>query len=187
MERPKADVQAIRQVYEGRVFRVSADTVRLPGGHEVTFDVVRHRGSVVLLPVRDDGRLVLVKQYRYVIDRWVWELPAGTLDPGEAPSAAAARECEEEIGRVPRRVERLTSAFSTPGYCDEEMNFFLLRDLREPDPDSPVKADEDEMLEPGAFTLDELRRMIREGEIVDLKTIAGVALLEWNITRWIIP
>ncbi len=183
MKRPIADVRSIRTVYEGRVLRVSADTVRLPGGHEVTFDVVRHRGSVVLLPVREDGRIILVKQYRYVIDRWVWELPAGTLDANEDPAAAAARECEEEIGRVPGQVERLTSAFPTPGYCDEEMNFYLLRDLRDPAPDSTVKPDADEMLEPGAFTVDELRRMIAEGEIVDLKTIAGVALLEWNSTR----
>ena len=183
MDRPVAEVLSIRQVYQGRVFRVSADRVRLPGDHEVTFDVVRHNGSVVLLPMKDDGRLILVKQYRYVIDRWVWELPAGTLKPGEDPAAAAARECEEEIALVPHRVERLVSAFPTPGYCDEEMNFFLVSDLREPAPDSTVKPDEDEMLLPQAFTLDELGQMIRDGEIVDLKTFAGVALLEWANRR----
>ena len=180
MDRPTAEVLSIRQVYKGRVFSVSADTVRLPGNYEVTFDVVRHLGSVVLLPVTDDGRVILVRQYRYVVDRWVWELPAGSLKPEEDLAAAAARECEEEIARVPQKVEKLMSAFPTPGYCDEEMNFFRVSNLCDPAPDSDVKPDEDELLEPQAFTIAELRDMIRRGEIVDLKTIAGVALLEWE-------
>ncbi len=180
MERPTADVLAIRQIHKGRVFTVSADLVKLPGGHQVTMDVVRHPGSVVLLPMTDDGRVILVRQYRYVIDRWVWELPAGTLKAGEDPAAAAARECEEEIALVPGRVEKLTALFPTPGYCDEEMHFFVATDLGEPAPDSDVKPDDDEMLEPQAFSIEELGAMIARGEIVDLKTVAGVALLEWR-------
>ncbi len=180
MNRPSAEVLEIKQILKGRVFSVTTDTVRLPGDHQVNMEVVRHPGSVVLLPITSDRRVILVRQYRYVVDRWIWELPAGSLTPGEDPAAAAVRECEEEIAKVPQRVEKLTSLFPTPGYCDEEMNFFLVSDLADPAPDSKVKPDEDEMLDPRAFTLDELRAMIARGEIIDLKTVAGVALLEWH-------
>jgi ADP-ribose pyrophosphatase len=124
----------------------------------------------------EPDRVVLVRQYRYAIDRMVWELPAGSLDPGETPEQAARRECHEEVGKVPRRLERLGSLFPTPGYCDEEMIFFRIDGLDEPD--SAAHLDEDEVLEPRAFTVSEVRRMIEEGEIVDMKTVAGLHLLQ---------
>ena len=131
----------------------------------------------MLLPLPAPGSIILIRQYRYTIDRWIWELPAGTLKPGEDPAAAAARECEEEIGLVPGRVTLLGGYFPTPGVCDEEMVYCRCEDLRPPAPDSPVRKDEDEEIEPRTFTLAEARGLVASGEIVDLKTLAGLNLV----------
>jgi ADP-ribose pyrophosphatase len=164
-------------VYDGRVFSVEAGRRRFPDGREHDVAIVRHRPSVVLIPVEDDGRVVLVKQYRVSLDRELWEFPAGGVDAGELPEDAARRECEEEIGRVPERVERLGAWFPTPGYCDEEMIFFRVTGLREPPPDSPHRPDEDENITAAAFTVAEVRAMSRRGEIVDLKTAFALTLV----------
>ena len=111
-------------IYRGRVFSVEVDTRRFPDGRDHEVAVVRHPPSVVLIPIEHGGRLVLIKQYRASVDRELWELPAGSLEPGESADAAARRECEEEIGRAPARVERLGAWYPTPGFCDEELIFF---------------------------------------------------------------
>ena len=104
-----ADVAVLssERVFDGKVFEIDRDRVRMPNGREVTVDVVRHSRSVVLLPVPEPGHIVLIRQYRYAVNRWLWELPAGSVDPGEEPDAAARRECHEEIGLVPETVVRL--------------------------------------------------------------------------------
>lgn len=163
--------------YTGRIVRLEVDRVTLPSGHTLDMEIVRHPGSVVLLPVPAPGSIILIRQYRYAIDRWIWELPAGTLKPGEDPSAAAARECEEEIGLVPHRVTRLSGYFPTPGFCNEEMIYCRCEDLRPPAADSSVRKDEDEDIEPKTFTVAEARALLESGGIVDLKTLAGLALL----------
>jgi ADP-ribose pyrophosphatase len=168
----------IQKVYEGRVFSVSVETITLPRGQQLRAEIVRHPASVVILPVTAAGDVILVRQYRHAIGRWVWELPAGSLNPGEAAEAAAVRECHEEIGLVAEKMERLGGFFPTPGYCDEEMIFFKASGLREPRPGEQAHADEDEDIEPKAFAEGDLRRMIEIGEIVDLKTVAGVFLLQ---------
>jgi ADP-ribose pyrophosphatase len=140
-------------------------------------EIVRHPGSVVLLATPSDNEIILIRQYRYTIDKWIWEVPAGSLKPNEDPARAAARECEEEIALQPRRVERLRSFYPTPGFCNEEMIFFRCSDLGPPAPDSTAKKDEDEDLEPRTFTLDEARAMLTRGEIVDLKTAVALSLL----------
>jgi ADP-ribose pyrophosphatase len=107
-------------VYKGRVFSLEVETSRFPNGTEHKVEIVRHAPCVVLVPFQDDGRVVLIRQYRPSVKRDLWELPAGSIDPGESPDAAAARECEEEVGLAPHRLERLASLFPAPGYCDEE-------------------------------------------------------------------
>lgn len=166
-----------RVVYEGRIFRVEVERVTLPSGHTLDMELVRHPGSVVLIPVPEPGSIVLIRQYRYTLGRDIWELPAGTLKPGEDPAAAAARECEEEIGLVPSRVVRLGGYYPTPGFCDEEMIYYRCEGLRPPAADSMVRPDEDEQIEPRTFTVSEARALAARGEIVDLKTMAGLALV----------
>ncbi len=164
-------------VYTGRVFSVEVDTVTLPNGRAHERAVVRHGPSVVLIPLRDDGRVVLVRQYRHAVGREIWELPAGGVETGEAPEAAAARECEEEIGETPEQVQRLGGFYPSPGFCSEEMIFFRVTGLRPPAPDSPHRPDDDERIEARAFTRDEARAMLARGEIVDLKTAYGLTLI----------
>lgn len=163
------------RVYDGKVFDVDRDRVRLPKGHDVTLDVVRHPASVVIVPVPEPGHVILIRQFRYPVQRWLWELPAGTVDKGETPEAAARRECHEEIALVPDTLVRLASYYPTPGYCDEEMVFFRASGLNEPDEAAAV--DEDEDIEPKTFTIPEAREMVRRGEITDMKTVVGLGLI----------
>ena len=168
----------IRRVFQGRIFTITVESITLPRGERLDAEIVRHPGSAVLIPVTAAGAIILVRQYRHAIGRFAWELPAGSLKPGEDPGVAAARECHEEIGLVPSAMEHLGGFFPTPGYCDEEMHFYLATGLREPnDSDPAVRQDEDEDIESKAFSVDEIRRMIAAGAIVDLKTVAGIALL----------
>ena len=164
-------------VFKGRVFAVEVEQRTFPNGqaHEIT--VVRHGPSVVLVPVRDDGLVLLIRQYRASVDRELWEIPAGSVEEGEAPDGAAARECEEETGLRPGRVERLCTLYPAPGFCDEELIFYRVSDLHAPPPDSPFRADEDEDIHVQAFTIDEARAMVVRGEIVDLKTAYGLTLI----------
>jgi len=164
-------------VYKGRVFSLEVETARFPNGTEHKVEIVRHVPCVVLVPIQDDGRVVLIRQYRPSVKRDLWELPAGSIDPGESPDAAAARECEEEIGLAPHRLERLASLFPAPGYCDEEMIFYRATELRTPAPESTYKPDEDEDIQVNPVTLTEARQMVARGDIVDLKTAYALTLV----------
>jgi ADP-ribose pyrophosphatase len=163
-------------IYEGRIFTVQVETIALPKGGTLNAEIIRHPGSVVIVPVTEDDEVVLVRQYRPALGRWAWELPAGSLKPGEDVAKAAARECHEEIGLVADRLVRLGSFYPTPGYCDELMNFYRATGLRQPRSDEHAQQDEDEDIEAKAFSRDALTRMIAAGEIIDLKTIAGLAM-----------
>ena len=173
-----AELRQSEAIYNGRVFTITVDQVAYPDGRIVKMEVVRHSGSVVLLPMTAPDRLLLVRQYRYVVNKWLWELPAGTLEPDESLQAAALRECHEEVGKIAGRAEKLATFFPSPGFCDEAMHFFLLTDLRDRRPDEPAPhQDPDEILNVQEFTLEDVRRMVKAGEICDLKTAFGVTLL----------
>ena len=164
-------------VYKGRVFSVEVERRRFPNGREHEVAIVRHPPSVVLLPISEGGRLILIRQYRPSIDREIWEVPAGSVDAGESPDEAAARECEEEIGLVPGRVERIRGLFPSPGFCSEELIFYRVSDLQKPPADSTRKPDEDEDIHSRTVRIDEARAMVSRGEIIDLKTAYGLTLL----------
>ena len=166
---------ASRTVHAGRVFTIVSDRVRLPNGRETTLEVVRHQPSVILIPMPDPDHVVLVRQYRYAIGQWIWELPAGTLEPGEDMVAAARRECEEEVGLHPEHVEQAGAFYPTPGYCDELMVFFRLTGLSAPR--EPAPPDDDEVLEPRTFALDEARRLVAGAGVMDMKTVLGLQLV----------
>jgi len=164
-----------KTVFEGRVFKVERDVIALATGRRATIDIVRHRGSVILIPMPAPDRVILIRQYRYVIDRSIWELPAGTLEKGERADRAARRECEEEIGLTPHRLRRLASFYPTPGICDELMTFYRCEQLAPPR--GPVETDVDEIIEPRTFTLAEARALVDRGQIIDMKTVLGLVLV----------
>ena len=163
------------RVFKGKVFSIDRDRVKMPNGRAVTVDVVRHSRSVVLVPVPEPGKLILVRQYRYAVNAFMWELPAGSVDEGESPEDAARRECHEEIELVPSTIVRLGAMYPTPGYCDEEMVFFRLSGLEKTDEKAAV--DEDEDIEVKVFELRDVREMLRRGEILDMKTLVGLTLI----------
>ncbi len=164
-------------VYTTRVFAIDVEDVPSPDGTSHTIATVRHAPCVVLIPILDDGRVVLIRQYRHSVGRVLWEVPAGSINPGEAPEAAALRECEEETRLAPSRVERLSALFSAPGYCDEEMIFFRATGLHAPAPDSTLGPDEDEDISVHPTTVAEARAMLARGDIVDLKTAYALMLI----------
>lgn len=170
-DKTRVRVVSHRRVYDGKILSLELDEIREEGGAKALREVVRHRGSVAALPVDDEGRLVLVRQYRHPIGQTLWEVPAGLLEKGESPEQAVRREIEEEVGRRAGDLERLAVIHPTPGFCDEVLHLFRATRLEE----TPVRHDEDEVLEVKWFTLDEARRMMRAGELRDAKTL--VALL----------
>jgi len=167
----------MRIAYSGRVFSVETGPCRFPNGREHEIEIVRHAPSVVLIPIEADGRIVLVGQYRAPLDREIWECPAGRVNLDETAEQAACRECEEEIGRVPYRIERIRGLYPAPGFCDEELIFFRVSDLRPPPPDSTRRPDEDEDISARSVAVADARAMVERGEIVDLKTAYALTLL----------
>lgn len=164
-------------VFKGRVFAVEVSRRRFPDGREHEITVVRHAPSVVLLPMKDERTVILIRQYRASVDRELWEVPAGSLNEGETAEEAAVRECEEEIGLVPQKLERIRGLFPAPGFCDEELVFFRVWDLVAPAPDSTRRPDEDEDIHAEPYAIADAKAMVASGQIVDLKTAYALTLI----------
>jgi ADP-ribose pyrophosphatase len=169
-----------RTVYEGRIVAVDVDRVRLGDGAETLREVVRHPGAVVVVPVRDDGCVLLERQFRYPVGQVLLELPAGKLDPGETPESCARRELAEEVGRAAAVWRPLARFFSAPGFCDEVMHCFLATGLM---PMDGARPDPDERIEVVAMPLAEAIARVDSGEICDAKTIAALLLAERSLSR----
>ena len=161
-----------REVLKNKLFTVAEEVATDPSGFEIHRFIVRHPGSAVIMPVDDKDRVLLVKQFRLPAKRELWELPAGRLDPGESPLKAAKRELREETGYRAKKWVKLASFWATPGYVDEKMNLFLALDLT-PGAAQPI---DDERIEIRWFLKGELGELIREGKILDGKTIIGYSL-----------
>ncbi len=160
------------KVYQGRTFSLHKDRIRLPDGREAVYDIVHHTGAVTLIPVDGDGRMLFVRQYRPATRGVLLELPAGTLEPGEAAEACAAREVREETGYAAGKLVKIGECWLAPGYSTEFMHFFLATDLY----DSPLQGDEDEFIQVERFPLEQVYRMAQAGEIIDGKTLAALLL-----------
>jgi ADP-ribose pyrophosphatase len=164
-------------IYPGRAFTIRRDTLRLPDGHETRFDIVEHPGSVVILPVDEHGNLLFVRQYRHAAGLDLLELPAGTLDEGEAPEVCASREVREETGMAAEKLEHLGGFYLAPGYATEYMHIYLATGLR---PD-PLEADADEFLIVEVVPLGLALEMARRGEIPDAKSLAALLLAQSHL------
>ena len=159
-------------VFTGRAFTVRRDTLRLPDDRRTRLDIVEHVGSVVLIPLDGHGNLLFVRQYRHAAGLDLLELPAGTLEAGEAPEACARREVREETGMAAGRLEHLGEFYLAPGYSTEYMYVYLATDLR---PD-PLEADADEFLTVESLPLAKALEMAEKGRIPDAKTLAALLL-----------
>ena len=168
------DVLSRRLAYHGRKFGFEVLRLRLPNGAEGEFETIRHPGGAMAVPVTDDGRFVLVRQYRFPVDGHLLEFPAGTLEPGEAPKTTIRRELEEETGYRAHRVTPLAQFPLAPGYSDETIHAFVARGLEALDQPPPQDADEDITVE--CLTAGELVAAMAEG-VVDAKSMAAYALL----------
>ncbi len=157
-------------LYSGPVFGVRRDRLIEPGGVQATRDTVVHPGSVVVLPILDDKRILLIRQYRHSVGRYLWELVAGRIEPGETPLAAARRELEEETGFRARTFRKLLDLFPTPGFVSERMILFAARGLRP----GVARPEEDEKISLRAFTGRKLEHWIRTGKLRDAKSLAGI-------------
>jgi len=159
-----------QEMFRGPVFAVRRDLVVEPNGIRATRDVVTHNGSVVVLPVFPDGRILMVRQYRYSVGETLWELVAGRIDKGEKPLPAARRELLEETGYRARRFIKLFKAYPTPGFVQEFMIVYAATGLTR----GVAQPDEDEVITTRAFTPGALEKMMRSGALRDAKSIAGV-------------
>ena len=157
-----------KTVFEGRVMTVTLDGVSVPNGGTSTREVVHTNGGVVILPLDGEGRTRLVRQYRYALSGTLLEAPAGKLEKGEEPLEAAHRELREETGLTAAEMIPLGKIFTTPGFCTEALYLFLARGLTQGETDF----DNDEDIDIESFGMDEVKKLILDGEIEDAKTIA---------------
>jgi len=161
-------------VHKGKVIDLYSDTMLMPDGSQVEWDLIDHDGAAAVVAVREDGKLLMVRQYRNPLERETLEIPAGKLDTrDEDPKCAAERELAEETGYVCDNIEYLTTIYTTVAFCDEKIGLYLARGLKDR---HPQHLDEDEYIDLEAYTLDEVRQMIYDGKIQDSKTIVGILL-----------
>jgi len=164
-----------RRIYTGRVVRLDVDTVRFPDGSTGQLELIRHPGAAAIVPCASDPpgadpTILLIRQYRYATGGQLWEIPAGTLDPGEDPEACARRELMEETGVTAARLQRLTSIWTTPGFTNEVIHLYLATGLTTGEP----SRERDEFIEVVPQPLSRVLALIREGEIRDAKTVVAI-------------
>ena len=162
--------------YRGSILEIYSDTMKLPDGRTEYFDYIKHVGAAAVIPVLDDGRILMVRQYRNALDAYTLEIPAGALDsPDEPTHSCAWRELEEETGYYADKsdVNFLFSMYSTVAFCNEKIDIYAARNLKK----TEQHLDDDEYIDVHAYTVDELKQMILDGRIVDGKTIAGLMVL----------
>jgi ADP-ribose pyrophosphatase len=168
-----------RRVHTGRVLNLDLDRVRFPNGSEGTLEMVRHPGAAAVVPFLDppghpDPRILMIRQFRHAADGWMWEIPAGTLEPGEPVERCAERELREEAGCTATELVRMTAVYTTPGFTDEVIHLFLATGLTR----VPTAHEADEFMEIHEVRWSEVGRMIRAGEIQDAKTLCTLMYVQ---------
>jgi ADP-ribose pyrophosphatase len=160
------------KLFDGQILKLYFDQVRLPNGKTATREKISHPGAVGMVPVTDDGNVLLVRQYRYPVDDITIEIPAGKIDKMEEPEKCARRELAEEVGAVNGDLKLLSSFYTTPGFCDEVLHLYIATGFKISD----NNLDDDEFLDIVSIKLDEAVKWIMEGKIKDSKTIIGILM-----------
>lgn len=168
--------QASRKIYEGLILNLRLDEVRLPTGRIALREIVEHRPAVAMLPVRQDGVVLLIRQYRDAIRKEILEIPAGILNTGESPLEAARRELQEEIGYDAGILEEWGSFFTSPGFSDEKVTLFFATDLVE----SRLEPDDDEFIRVVPVKREDIPDLLASGRVEDAKTVAALA---WYLAK----
>lgn len=158
------------KIFNGKVLNLRVDKVLLENGNKSIREIVEHGGAVAILAINEKGKIFLVKQFRKPFEKELLELPAGKLEPKETPEECAVRELEEEIGYRAKKIEKLNSIYTSPGFTNEEVHIFLASDLEK----TKTHRDEDEFMDVIEISLEEIKKMIDNGKIHDAKTIVGI-------------
>ncbi|HMU55819.1 MAG TPA: NUDIX hydrolase [Nitrospira sp.] len=169
----------VKSIYKGRVITLNIDTVRLPNDTTVDLEIVRHPGASAMVPIKEDGTVVLVRQFRHAAGGFIYEIPAGKLYQGEDPKLCAARELEEEIGYRAGQFTLLSSILTAPGFTDEVIHIYKATGLIK----TQQRLDQDEVLEVVELPLSEVMTMIQDGRIRDAKTMVGCQLVFLSTCR----
>lgn len=157
--------------YSGSMLKMYSDTIEVPNGNVVNWDFIGHNGAAAVVPVKDDGKIVMVRQFRNALDRETLEIPAGGLNEKSEPTIhAAARELEEETGYKSEKLELLVSISTAVAFCDEKIDIYVARELQQ----SHQHLDEDEYIDVEEYTVEELENMIYSGVVTDSKTVAAI-------------
>lgn len=165
-----------KSLYEGRVIRLGLESLQLPNGQPLELEIVRHPGGAAVVALDAEDRVCLLRQYRHAAGGWLWELPAGKLEPGEAAQLTAQRELEEEAGLQAGAWHRLGEILTTPGFCDEVIHLFLARQLTQ----IPARPQAHELIEIHWLPLNSALQQVHGGEIRDAKTMLGLLLAAGN-------
>jgi ADP-ribose pyrophosphatase len=168
-----------KRIYSGKVLKLDLDTVALPNGRTIELEILRHPGASAVVPLKEDGRVVLIRQLRHAAGGFIYEIPAGKLDPQEDPKDCAVRELEEEAGYRAGSLELLTSIWTAPGFTDEVIHIFQGTHLEV----GKQNLDQDEVLEIVEWPLEEAMARIQDGTIRDAKTIIGLQLVYFNLKQ----
>lgn len=174
-DRPRGERLETREVFKGRTVRLDVDKVRLPNDKVMDFEIIHHPGAAAVVPVTDDGQVLLIRQYRYATGGFLLEIPAGKLDPGEEPEACALRETEEEVGFRPGKLQPLGWIWTTPGFTDEKIWLYLATDLKA----SRQELGEDEVLSIERIPLSDAVEKAARGEIHDSKSACALLRVGW--------
>jgi ADP-ribose pyrophosphatase len=172
----KSDAQiSTERIHEGKIINVDRDRIRYPDGSQAEVDIVRHSGASAVVPFLsdpegEDPQILLLRQYRYAADGYLYEIPAGRLDPGETPADCAARELREETGCTAKQMEPLITMVTTPGFTDERIHLFMATELTH----GETAREADEFADVIVMRLSEALELIQRGEIVDGKTALGI-------------
>lgn len=170
-----------KTIYDGKIISLTLEEVELPDGNRAQRELVQHSGAVALIPLTDDGKLVLVKQYRKSLNRTLIEIPAGRIEVGEEPEVTAIRELEEETGYGAHQVTYIQSFATSPGFANEIIHLYLAENLYKID--NPAAGDEDEFIELLEVTIDEAEQLVASGEIYDAKTAFAVIFAKHQLKK----